>query len=87
MESTAPGPLHLRRIDPARNMRRFYTLSLQPTLFGGTSVVRNWGRIGAGGQSMIETFDEPDAACTALSRLERSKRRRGYREPDVAEGD
>ncbi|OYZ92578.1 MAG: molybdenum metabolism regulator, partial [Xanthobacter sp. 17-67-6] len=40
MESTAPGSLHLRRIDPARNMRRFYTLSLQPTLFGGTSVVR-----------------------------------------------
>jgi len=83
MDRTAPGPLHLRRIDPARNMRRYYTLSLQPTLFGGASVIRNWGRIGAGGQSMIETFDEPDAACTALSRLERSKRRRGYRAPDA----
>jgi hypothetical protein len=25
----------LRRIDPARNMRRFYSLDVQPDLFGG----------------------------------------------------
>lgn len=43
------APLHLRRINPALNMRRFYTLSIQPTLFGGASLVRNWGRIGVGG--------------------------------------
>ncbi|CAM5279451.1 hypothetical protein AFEL58S_00194 [Afipia felis] len=59
-------------------MRRFYTLSIQPTLFGGASVVRHWGRIGASGQSMIETFDAPAEADGALARLERSKRRRGY---------
>ncbi|UEM18339.1 WGR domain-containing protein (plasmid) [Bradyrhizobium barranii subsp. barranii] len=40
------GPLHLRRIDTTRNMRRFYLLSIQPTLFGGVSLIRNWGRIG-----------------------------------------
>ncbi|MBS4001978.1 MAG: WGR domain-containing protein [Afipia sp.] len=72
------APLHLRRINPALNMRRFYTLSIQPTLFGGASLVRNWGRIGAGGQSMIETFDAPEEADGAMGRLERSKRRRGY---------
>ena len=27
--------LHLRRIDPSRNMRRFYRLDMQPDLFGG----------------------------------------------------
>jgi predicted DNA-binding WGR domain protein len=27
--------VHLRRIDPARNMHRFYRLDLQPDLYGG----------------------------------------------------
>jgi predicted DNA-binding WGR domain protein len=71
-------PVHLRRIDPTQNMRRFYVLSIQPTLFGGASLIRNWGRIGANGQSMVETFDEPVDADRALLRLERKKRRRGY---------
>ena len=63
-------------------MRRFYMLAIQPTLFGGASVIRNWGRIGTNGQSMMQTFDRPDEAGDALSRLERRKRRRGYREAD-----
>jgi len=25
---------------------------------GGASVIRNWGGIGTGGQSMVETFDQ-----------------------------
>jgi predicted DNA-binding WGR domain protein len=41
----------LRRIDPARNMGRFYALSLQPDLFGTVSVVKEWGRIGQSGPS------------------------------------
>lgn len=73
-------PLHLHRIDPGRNMRRFYALTLQPTLFGGASVIRHWGRIGTCGQSMMRTFDHHDDAATALGRLERGKRRRGYRD-------
>jgi len=71
-------PLQLRRLNAALNMRRFYTLSIQPTLFGGASVVRHWGRIGTDGRSMIETFDAPEEADGAWSRLERGKRRRGY---------
>jgi predicted DNA-binding WGR domain protein len=73
-------PLHLRRIDPARNMRRFYLLSIQPTLFGGVSLIRNWGRIGTNGQTMMQTFDDSTDAGDALGRLERAKRRRGYGE-------
>lgn len=80
MEHEEPGPVHLRRIDPSRNMRRFYVLVLQPTLFGGASVIRNWGRIGTNGQSMMETFDRDDSAIDASKRLERIKRRRGYRD-------
>lgn len=71
-------PLYLRRINPSLNMQRFYMLSIQPTLFGGASLVRNWGRIGASGQAMIETFDRADQAAGALRRLEQRKRRRGY---------
>ena len=61
-------------------MRRFYSLSLQRTLFGGTSLIRDWGRIGTRGQTMMETFDTPGDAEMAFDRLERSKRRRGYRD-------
>jgi predicted DNA-binding WGR domain protein len=78
MSSDADHPVHMRRIDPSQNMRRFYTLAIQPTLFGGASVIRNWGRIGTNGQSMMETFDTAEDAMTAKIRLERTKRRRGY---------
>ncbi len=83
MAQEETGPVHLRRIDPSRNMRRFYTIAIQPTLFGGASVIRNWGRIGTNGQSKMETFDQPEQAEGAFSRLARTKRRRGYGEAGV----
>lgn len=58
-----------------RNMRRFYVLSIQPTLFGGVSLVRH----------KVETFDDAGEADDALNRLERAKRRRGYRDPSSIE--
>ena len=61
-------------------MRRFYILTIQPTLFGEVSLIRNWGRIGAAGQTMVETFDCQHDAKTAFLRIERQKIRRGYRE-------
>ena len=76
----------LRRVDPERNMARFYLLSIQPTLFGRVSLVRNWGRIGTSGQVKIETYDQPDDAHRAFRRLERVKRRRGYVDPRQVEG-
>jgi predicted DNA-binding WGR domain protein len=83
MDHVETAPVHLRRIDPAQNMRRFYTLAIQPTLFGGASFIRNWGRIGNSGQSMMETFDSDDDAARASFRLERAKRRKGYRDSDT----
>ncbi len=85
MEDTETCPVHLHRIETAQNMRRFYMLAIQPTLFGGASVIRNWGRIGSGGQTMMQTFDHPDDANTALSRLERTKSRRGYQDAGSTE--
>lgn len=82
MPKPEPEPLHLRRIDAARNMRRFYSLSTQPTLFGEMSLIRNWGRIGTTGKTMVQTFDGGAEAVEAFGRLERAKRRRGYAAAD-----
>ena len=84
MEKEEAGPVHLHRIDTTQNMRRFYMLAIQPTLFGGASVIRNWGRIGSAGQAMTETFDSEKDAQDALVGLERTKRRRGYADVDRA---
>lgn len=81
MSNKQTRPVHLHRIDQSQNMRRFYLLAIQPTLFGGASVIRNWGRIGTEGQSMITTFDVTADAMVELTRIERSKRNRGYAEP------
>ena len=66
MPKPEPEPLHLRRIDAARNMRRFYALSTQPTLFGEMSLIRNWGRIGTSGKTMVQTFDGSAEAIEAF---------------------
>jgi predicted DNA-binding WGR domain protein len=70
--------LHLRRIDPARNMCRFYRLDMQPDLFGGVLLMKEWGRIGARGRIMAERYDSEVLAADALQRQAERKRRRGY---------
>lgn len=73
-----PDPPHRGAVEPERNMARFYVLALQPTLFGEVSLFRRWGRIGAAGQAMMETFEEASTASSALANLARIKSRRGY---------
>ncbi|WP_134681404.1 WGR domain-containing protein [Paracoccus ravus] len=73
-----PREMVLRRIDPDRNMRRFYRLSVEPDLFGGASLVREWGRIGRPGQHLSEPHADEGQAINALLRLAAAKRRRGY---------
>lgn len=62
-------------------MQRYYSLSTSPTLFGGASLVREWGRIGSGGRRRIDLFDTDAEAAAAQDEIIRSKRARGYR-PD-----
>ncbi len=59
-------------------MNRYYTLSVQPNLFGGHSLIRSWGRIGSGGQVKIDLHVDEVSARGALERLLKSKRNRGY---------
>ena len=74
-------PVLLHRVDPAQNMARFYAMSIAPTLFGETSLIRNWGRIGKRGQLRLDTFDTAAEARLALASLHNKKGRRGYRQP------
>ncbi|TGD61142.1 WGR domain-containing protein [Tabrizicola sp. WMC-M-20] len=73
-----PTCLHLQRVDPARNMRRFYRMTIQRDLFGGASLVRVWGRIGTRGRQLVNTHADEGRAITALMALAEEKRRRGY---------
>ena len=74
-----PTRLDLQRIDPGRNMRRFYRLIVQRDLFGQASLVRVWGRIGSGGRQRIETHEDEGKAISALMAIAQAKRKRGYR--------
>ena len=70
--------IYLRRIDPLRNMARFYVLDLQPTLFGEWALLKEWGRIGRGGQCRCAVFPSRAEAEAALVRELRRRERRSY---------
>ena len=74
-----PYHLYIERIDAARNMARFYALSIQPTLFGEPSLLRSWGRIGTRGQQKIHVFEDERQAVGLFLELVAQKRKRGYR--------
>lgn len=70
--------IYLTKIDPARNMARFYVLDVQPDLFGEWALVREWGRIGRAGQSRRASFAEHGAVEAAFAREFKKRRSRGY---------
>lgn len=69
---------YLTRIEPAADMARFYVVTVQPTLFGDWSVMREWGRIGQGGTTKMSAFASEDEADSAALALVAAKVRRGY---------
>ena len=69
----------LRLIDPEANKWRFYSLDVQPDLFGQACLIREWGRIGRHGKVVTTAFPAPLAAEKALGRLRLRKEKRGYR--------
>jgi len=68
----------LQRIDPNRNLSRFYKLDVQPTLFGECSLIREWGRIGRAGTVRVETYSSRGQADIAMISKWAQKRKRGY---------
>ena len=73
-----PQDIRIERVDPETNMYRYYRLRLMPDLFGGMSLLREWGRIGTQGQQRIDCFEDAGRAADAMVALYRAKQRRGY---------
>lgn len=73
-----PDDIRIERVDHEANMFRFYRLRLMPDLFGGVSLLREWGRIGTQGRHRIELFEGAGGAANAMDALYRAKQKRGY---------
>lgn len=73
-----PDRMHLRREDPSKNMRRYYLMTVQRDLFGGASLIREWGRLGSPGKVQVEHHPDEGRAVNALADLATAKRKRGY---------
>ncbi|WP_259650249.1 WGR domain-containing protein [Gluconacetobacter diazotrophicus] len=76
--SLFPIAATLQRICPERNEWRYYRLSLEPDLFGGTALVRHWGRIGTAGVRRPKLYADEGVAANELAALIRYRRKRGY---------
>ena len=74
-----PDHMTLTRVDPDRNMRRFYLMTVQRDLFGGATLVREWGRVGSSGQVRVDYHESEGQAVNALADIASAKRKRGYR--------
>ena len=74
-----PSRINLRRIDPIQKMRRFYLLTVQRDLFGGATLVREWGRIGSAGKLKISHHRDEGQAVDVLAAIAQQKFKRGYR--------
>jgi predicted DNA-binding WGR domain protein len=71
--------IYLERIEPDRNMARFYALEIEADLFGHVLAVRRWGRIGTMGRRRALPCPSPELAMAEIERLRGIKLRRGYR--------
>ena len=69
---------HLTHVDPGQNMARFYRMTMQPTLFGEWSLVREFGRIGSPGRVVATNHHTFAQASAALESLRAAKERKGY---------
>jgi predicted DNA-binding WGR domain protein len=59
-------------------MRRFYWIDVQPDLFGGVLLMKEWGRIGQRGRIVAEPYDSEVLAAAAMQKQAVRKRRSGY---------
>jgi predicted DNA-binding WGR domain protein len=70
----------LHRIDPDRNMRRWYAVGVQSTLFHRHAVVCGWGRLGTDyARWRIIPADTREQAEAAAQEILERKRKRGYK--------
>jgi predicted DNA-binding WGR domain protein len=71
-------PIYLERREPARNIQRFYAITVTRTLFDRWALIREWGRIGQPGTVREMEFETEGEAWAAGEQWRRRKERRGY---------
>ncbi len=59
----------LRRLEPERNVARFYALLIERDLFGHVVLVRRWGRIGTRGRERADPHGSEEEAATRMGRI------------------
>lgn len=73
------GRTYLEKRRPDCNQYRYYAIQVQPTLFGGWIVQREWGRIGHPGTVRETHYPTQQEAQAAGPWWCQRKQRRGYR--------
>jgi len=69
----------LVRIEPEKNMNRWYSVSIQPTLLDPWAVVCAWGRWHTGYQRVrVLSAESPEAAEEMAAEVVAQKLHRGY---------
>ena len=71
--------IYQTRQDATQNISRFYSMHLQPDLFGPVCAVKEWGRLGAAGTVRREVYSDESVARAAMSDRMKRKAKRGYR--------
>ena len=74
-----PDSADLIRVGFASQQDRFYRTVVWADLFGGVSLVREFGQMGRPGQMRLDAHGDQDSARKRMARLIREKQRRGYR--------
>jgi predicted DNA-binding WGR domain protein len=78
VQTDGPGVIRLERHDMAKNIARYYRMTVTPNLFGEWTLQRERGRIGKGGQVRLDLFATATEAMRALHRLKDAKLNRCY---------
>lgn len=77
--SDAPTHIYLTKIDHDANQYRYYSLRVDPDLFGRWSLFREWGRLDTdGGVVRIDSFESEAEAIKILIKVTQKKQKRGY---------
>jgi predicted DNA-binding WGR domain protein len=69
MHALPHDPIELVAVDPARGIRRQWSLIAARDLFGRIVIETSWGRMGCRGQRMVKSFADDDAALRYVQGL------------------
>ncbi len=79
--SDRPHHTCLAKVDPNANQYRYYSLRVDPDLFGRWSLFRQWGSLDyEGGSLRMDSFGSEEEALHSLVKITKKKLKRGYRE-------